>query len=291
MNKPKLRSPGRCPQSQRGAGLIETVVVLPTLFFLVLGIWQAALAFQAKSSVNYATFEAARAGSVNNASVGSIRTAFIKGMLGYYGGGQTLGELASSAAKAAADLTPAALRIEVLSPTQESFSDYASPELKAALKSGEPVIPNVGLDELNCPRDVPGCKSDPKTNASGQTLLDANLLKLRVTYGIPQAKQMPMVGRFYTWALGKLGAGAGDAFKQALIEQGRIPIVSHVVVRMQSDAIRNTAMASLPGPGNGGTPSDPGPGPEPPKLPTCPYYDPGCRGGGTPPPPEEPPCF
>jgi len=122
-------------------------------------------------------------------------------------------------------------------------------------------------------------------------LQDANLLKLRITYGIPKEKQMPLVGRFYTWALGKLGAGAGDAFKQGLIAAGRIPIVSHVVVRMQSDAIRNSAMVSSPGAGNGGTPSDPGPAPEPPELPSCPYYDTSCAGGGNPPPVEEPPCF
>jgi hypothetical protein len=256
-----------------------------TLLFLVLGMWQAALAYSAKSSVNYATFEAARAGSVHNASVTSINAAFQKAMLGYYGGGQTIAELAATAVKATADMTPAALRIEVLSPTQESFTDYASPELKAAMKATEPVIPNVGLDELTCPRDVPGCKNDPKTNASGQTLLDANLLKLRITYGIPEKKQMPMIGPFYTWALNKLGAGAGDAFKQALIEQGRIPIVSHVVVRMQSDAIRNTAMASIPGKGNDGTPADPGPPASSPALPSCPWWDPACSictdGAGT----------
>lgn len=290
----KHRVHGPRARSQRGAGLVETVVVLPTLFMLVLSMWQAALGYQAKSIVNYATFEAARAGSVSNASVSSIRVAFQKAMLGYYGGGRNASELAASAARAAADLGSTALRVEVLSPTRESFDDFNSPALKAKYKTDEPVIPNVGLDELSCPRDMPNCKHDPTTNASGQTLLDANLLKLRITYGIPPAKQMPLVGRFYTWALDKLGAGAGDTFKQGLIEAGRIPIVSHVVVRMQSDAIRNIAMVSNPGPGNNGTPSDPGPPATPPKLPTCPYYDPGCTGGGNPPNPppvEEPPCL
>jgi hypothetical protein len=35
--------------------------------------------------------------------------------------------------------------------------------------------------------------------------------------------------------------------------------VAHTVLRMQSDAIRNAAMASSPGPGNDGKPIDPGP--------------------------------
>lgn len=274
--KTDRRARSQAPWSQRGATLAEAVVVLPLLLFVVLAIMQAAMVYYAKSNLNYATYEAARAGSVNNASVTSINTAFQKALLPYYGGGRTLAELSDTAAKAASDLTNAAVRIEILSPTQESFSDYGSPKLQAAMKTNEPVIPNVGLDELACPRDVPGCKNDPRTNASGQTLLDANLLKLRITYGIPQAKQMPMVGRFYTWALGKLGAGAGDPFKQALIDAGRIPVVTHTVLRMQSDAIRNTAMVSSPGPGNDGKPVDPGLPTAGGELPDCPWWDPAC---------------
>lgn len=259
---------------QRGASLVEAIVVIPLLLFTVLAIMQAAMVFFAKSNVNYASFEAARAGSVNNASITSINLAFQKAMVPYYGGGTNADELKESAKNLAKDF---AVRVEILSPTQESFTDYNSPKLQSALKVGEPVIPNVGLDELSCPRDVPGCASDPKSNASGQTLLDANLLKLRITYGIPKAKQMPMVGRFYTWALGKMGVGAGDAFQQALIAAERIPVVTQAVVRMQSDAIKNTLMVSSPGPGNDGSPSDPGPGPVVGSLPTCPWWDPACR--------------
>ncbi len=280
-------------QSQAGAGLVEAVVVLPLFFFIVLAVMQAALVFHAKSNVNYATFEAARAGSVDHARVAAIEAAFKKAMLPYYGGGRTLGELAVAAVKVAADLSVAAVRIEILSPTQESLTDYASPALQAALETDESVIPNVGLDELVCPRDVPGCKSDPASNASGQTLSDANLLKLRITYGIPPAKQMPVVGRFYTWALDKTGAAAADPFQQALVAARRIPVVTHTVMRMQSDPIRNVAMASLPGPGNGGAPADPGLPPIEP-LPVCPIVDPTCSGGvagGGGPPIEEPPCL
>jgi hypothetical protein len=87
---------------------------------------------------------------------------------------------------------------------------------------------------------------------------------------------MPLAGRFYTWALARMGTGTGDAFMQTLIQTRRIPIVVHTTVRMQSDAIRNTAMVSSPGPGNNGNPVDPGPGPTPPPLPTCRFWDPSC---------------
>ena len=283
----KRIEPAHRSAHQRGASLVEAIVVIPLLLFIVLAIMQAAMVFYAKSNVNYASFEAARAGSVSNANATAINLAFQKAMLPYYGGGRTAGELGATALKVMTDVDGAAVRVEILSPTQESFTDYNSPKLQAAMKAGELVIPNVGLDELSCPRDVPGCASDPKSNASGQTLLDANLLKLRVTYGIPTAKQMPVVGRFYTWALGKMGVGAGDAFQQALIAAERIPVVTHAVVRMQSDAIKNTLMVSSPGPGNDGSPSDPGLPPIKP-LPECPISNPSCRGGDGPPP--EPPC-
>jgi hypothetical protein len=271
---------------QRGASLVEATVVLPLLLFITLAIMQAASVFYAKSNLNYAALEAARAGSVNNASAASIQLAFQKAMLPYYGGGRTAGELAATLAKVAADATSTVVRVEILSPTQESFSDYNSPRLQDVLKTAEPVIPNVGLDELTCPRDVPGCKSDPKGNASGQTLLDANLLKLRITYGIPERKQMPIVGTFYTWALGKMGSAGTDAFMQALIAANRIPVVTQAVVRMQSDAIKNTLMVSNPGPGNDGKPTDPGLPPVKP-LPDCPPANPTCRGSDAP--PSEPP--
>lgn len=270
----------RLRRRQSGASVAETVVVLPALLFMVLGVLQAGFVFHAKSSVNYAVHEAARAGTVSNARMAPMLAAFEKAMLGYYGGGRTAGELADALAKVTKDLGDTVVHIEILSPTRESFDDYASPKAQEALKADAPVIPSVGLDELQCPRDVPGCNKDPKTNKSGQTLSDANLLKLKVTYGIPPAKQMPLVGLFYTWALDKTGAVAGDAFAQALVKAGRIPVVAHTVMRMQSDAIRNDGMASIPGPGNDGKPGDPGTTPVG-TIPDCPLSDPTCKGASS----------
>lgn len=276
--KDRLRGPRRDfrRSRQRGAGLVESTIVFPTLIFMTLAMMQAAMVFYARSNVNYASYEAARAATVSNASAASINVAFQKALLPYYGGGRTGPELVATVKNVLKDFESAAVRVEILSPTQESFSDYNSPLLQTKWNTSAAVIPNVGVDALLCPRDVPGCNPDPNTNASGQTLLDANLLKLRITYGIPPAKQMPMVGRFYTWALGKLDVGGTDAFKSALIAAGRIPVVTDTVMRMQSDAIRNDLMVSSPGPGNNGAPTDPGPGPTQPSLPSCPWWDPSC---------------
>lgn len=258
-----------------GATMVEFVVVAPTLLLVILGMMQYATLFHAKSNLNYAAYEAARAGSVESADPVAIRTAFIRAMTGYYGGGTTNAQLAQAYARAAADIGAGAARIEILSPTRESFDDYASPALAAKLKISGRVIPNTNLAFLKCPYDNPGCSNDPANNASGQTLLDANLLKLRITYGIPESKQMPFVGRFYTYALSVLNNSDPDAYRKSLVDLGRIPVVVHTTIRMQTPAIEN-GNGSNPGAGNGGVPKDPGPGPGGTTLPPCPASDPTC---------------
>lgn len=255
--------------NSRGATIVEFIVVVPTLLMMSMAVLQAAFAFHAKSQVNHATAAAARAGSFSNAAMDSMTAAFTRGMVGYYGGGTSLWELTLTQARAASDLA-GNVRIEVLSPTTESFADYNSPTLQQQLNTGNArVIPNDNLGFIRCPRDVPGCNSDPNGNRSGQTLADANLLKIRVTYGIPQEKQMPMVGRFYTWALARMNPNDLDAFRNALVARGRIPLVAHTTVRMMSPPIEG-GNGSNPGSGNNGNPVDPGPPPAGDPLPTCP---------------------
>ncbi len=228
--------------------------MVPLLLFLILAILQFALAFHAKSQLNYATVVAARAGTMANASRAAMNVAFARAMTGYYGGGRNQSQLLQSMARAAADLAPGHVRIEVLSPTGDSFTDYNSPELQSRFNTkGARVIPNDDVGAIECPRDVPGCNPDPRKNRSGQTLADANLLQIRVTYGIPPAKQMPIVGRFFVSALGAFNPADGDAFRCALLAEGRIPLVAHTVLRMQSAAIEDHDR-SKPGTGNNGKP-------------------------------------
>jgi hypothetical protein len=111
---------------QHGASLVEAIVVFPIFIFTVLAIMQAAMVYYTKSNVNYAAFGAARAGSPHNASVASIKLAFEKAMIPDYGGGTTEAELAKTLADVVkTDLGSAAVRVEILSPTQESFADYS----------------------------------------------------------------------------------------------------------------------------------------------------------------------
>src|SRR5690606_36518662 len=67
-------------RSQHGQALVEYVIILPVLVMLIFGTIQAAFIYSAKSTLNYATFQAARLGAVNNASYEGIRRGLIRGM-------------------------------------------------------------------------------------------------------------------------------------------------------------------------------------------------------------------
>lgn len=234
---------GRRRAAQCGATLVETVLVMPAMLLLVLATVQVALLFHARSVLTFATAEAARAGALAHAEPAVMLAAVRRAMVVYYGGGRTTAELTESLLRAQLDLRAHALRIEVLSPTTQSFVDYNSPERQRFWKTAQRVIPNSALEELTCPRDRPGCAADPARNQSGQTLADANLLKIRVTYGVPAAKQMPVVGQLMVRALRWGVWREWDTFEAALLAQGRIPIVTHTVMRMQSDVFESSVVA------------------------------------------------
>ena len=278
--RPLPRPRGR----QRGAGAAEFVIVAPALLALTLAMLQTGLAYHARSIVNYASFEAARAGSVAHAGLASMRLAFARAMTSYYGGGRDLAEIADSFAAAQLDLATA-LRIEIVSPTRESFDDYYSPAAAQRLQTSARVLPSAQLGVLDCPAERANCNADPASNRSGQTLADANLLKLRVTWGLPPAKQVPLAGRFFTWALRTLDPDDEDAFRRSLVEAGRIPLVSQVTLRMQSDAIENAAI--LPRARTDGASPTPAATPLPGCAPTDPLCPPDPASTKTP--PETPP--
>ncbi|MGP1615892.1 MAG: TadE/TadG family type IV pilus assembly protein [Pollutimonas bauzanensis] len=285
ITQPQARSRRR----QRGAAMIEFAVVGPVITVLGLAIVQYGHLFFTKNHINHATFMAARAGSTGHADLGKIQTAYIRAMIPVYGGGTSSAALAESYGKAAADIA-VATRIELLNPTKESFDDWNDSKLQDSEGGGRRVIPNAGLAFRN---------PDEIRPDSGQNIQDANLIKIRVTHGYKPMTSLKFISGLYTRYLQWLDTG-GDPFYSALVRQGRIPVVSHATVQMQSDAIEPDDPVSLPGPGNGGAPSDPGipPGPTTPPpdcatasclTPTTPLDpggggDPGgCTGGNCPP--------
>ena len=64
--------------------MVEFVIILPVMLTLVLAIIQFALIYKAKLTLNYATFQSVRAGTVNNASYAEMRQAFSSNMAPLY---------------------------------------------------------------------------------------------------------------------------------------------------------------------------------------------------------------
>jgi uncharacterized membrane protein (UPF0127 family)/Flp pilus assembly protein TadG len=287
---------------QRGASMIEFAVVGPIISLLGLAVLQYGMLFFAKNQMNQASFMAARAGSMANASLNSVGKAYANALIPLYGGGLTTQELARSKALAICESTknPADLAaaealagatftaddqascnksltqggawIELLNPTKESFDDWKDDTLTQTVGNGKRVIPN---------RNLAFKDSSKIGSSSGQSLQDANVIKVRITQGyIPK---VPLMGLIYTKYLKWLDTKTDPVYTQ-LVNNGRIPVVTDVTMQMQSDAIEPDNPVSAPGMGNGGTPTNPG---DPPVVTTDP---PACGSVGctVPPKPVDP---
>jgi hypothetical protein len=218
--------------------------------------------FFAKNQVNHATFMAARAGAMDHANSATILAAYEQALAPMFGGGSNVLEVQAARQKARNDVeyglqgAPSAY-IRMLNPTAESFEDWKEPKLAVKYNTGgKRVIPNSNLSS-----------KDQRIGASsGQTIYDANLLKLRILHGYEP--KIPVARTVFVAYLKAMDPG-NDPEYTALVQAGRIPLSINVTLHMQSDAIEQTP-ESAPGAGNNGTPTNPG---DPPvsqnPLPTC----------------------
>lgn len=241
--------------AQRGAALVEFVVVGPLLTLIGLAMLQQSMMFFAKNQLNHATFMAARAGSLGHANLATVKKAYAAALVPLYGGGTNAAELAASLAKATTEVALA--DVEILNPTAESFADFGNnPELQQKYGTGSKrVIPNTGL----------GFKGTGVGGTSGQSIQDANLIKVRITHGYEP--KIPIVSTVYLAYLRAGDPGTNPRYT-ALLAAKRIPVVTNVTLQMQSDAIEGTPV-STPGTGNNGNPSNPGDPPDTGTLPDC----------------------
>lgn len=71
-------------KNETAQAMVEFVIIIPILLMMVLGIIQFALVYKAKITLNYATFQTVRAGTINNASLSAMQTAFASNMAPLY---------------------------------------------------------------------------------------------------------------------------------------------------------------------------------------------------------------
>lgn len=156
--------------------MVEFLVVIPVLILLIFGAIQIGLIYSAKTTLNYATFQAARLGAVNNATYSSLRRGLIRGLAPLYTQSDSLSDLesdieegieSSGSLRDAQGEVDGYTRIIRISPTSEQFEPSAFGEQNAD-------------DIYQIPND--NLMYRPENTVDDVSIQDANLLKIRVQY-------------------------------------------------------------------------------------------------------------
>lgn len=224
--------------------MAETLIIMIAALILLLGGIQIGLLYNAKNTLNYATFEAARSGALNHASRQAIEYGFARGMSPLYAyaepGDSMLDKVGNvkRARNRVLDEAKAAefVCIERLSPSNSAFSAHG---VKDELGRFNEVIPNDNL-----------LYRSTRDNGSGVSVQDANLLKLKITYCYPM--HVPMISTLIRRLMGTIPdpdplegwtAPNFGGFKDNCLANNRFPLTSQSIVRMQSPA-KNDSFAS-----------------------------------------------
>jgi len=233
---------------QSGQSMIEFLIITPVMLLLVFGALQFALMYHAKTALNYATFEAARAGALSNANTAIIENAFARGMAPIYTHDDTVQQVNDARDRVRGDISNGLVIFEMINPNANAFSEYGVD----LYNDGNIYIPNDNL--MYRPVDA--------TGQSGITVQDANLLKLHITYCYPL--YVPFVNQFIirlmksmpttteTWNAGIPAPGSpneaclntrsptDDQWMSSLNPdvQARFPLHAQAIVRMHSPAIQ-----------------------------------------------------
>lgn len=238
------RSIQRVPRNKRrqaGVTLVEFAIVMPFALLFILGIVQLGLLMTARQLVNTATFMAARAGSLQHAQIPKMTDAMTKALIPFYQNttiSDHLTRLTRALSTAQSDTAcglagPCFLRIEVLNPSAAVFKDYAMTE------GQQDYIPNDNLEFRSHAHHG---------TLSGLTIQDANVLKIKATYGYEL--KVPLMKTVFGAIMCGIDSGI-DAFGRAsdqigngsdckdFYARGRVPLVSYATVQMQTAAYPN----------------------------------------------------
>lgn len=211
---PFKRAPLAHKLCQKGASMVETILVMPVIMLVGAGILHVALVAQAKSNLEYASLMAARIASstpnfgLEAGGLGALETEIRKRMLASDPRNEEYSGL---------------VRVCILRPNQAAFDDFGV----GNLIPGSQAIPNDNLPFLS--KDVGG--------SSGMTVQDANLLHLRVAYRFDS--NVPFMNTFQVG--GGQGAFMGGHAESRTPGRGTnsIWIQSDAVVVMQTPAALN----------------------------------------------------
>lgn len=236
----------RRPGNQSGQAMVETTIILAVMLLLILGAIQFALIYRAKVTLNYATFEATRAGALNYGSRRAVEFALARGLAPIYTAirpGESMldkvDKVKDARDKVMEEIDGAAggdyVCIQRLNPTDEAFTAHGITDPTGTFSG--PIIPNDNL-----------IYRSTETSGSQVSIQDANLLKIKVTYC------HRMIVPFISQLVKNLMLGAADPedvppdwttpalsnFKRSCFADNRFPIEAISIVRMQTPAFNDS---------------------------------------------------
>lgn len=207
---------------ERGAAAVESLIALPIVIILMMGAAEWARVYEAKTTLDHAAVQGARAGAVDHAQPSAIQQGIARGMLPFYA--PRSGNLIQTQAELVATLGTQS-RLRILNPTPETFDDFGLTE------NGRRVLPNSDLKN----------RSTAIGASSGLNIQDANLLKVETTWGVEL--RMPFIRQVISF-IGQ-GTTTPGSFEHQLYRNGMIPVSATTLVRMQSEAWENSLMVSI----------------------------------------------
>ncbi|HUG59187.1 MAG TPA: TadE/TadG family type IV pilus assembly protein [Candidimonas sp.] len=223
--------PVRRLASQTGTGIIEFSIAAVPVLLLGLGSIELGQWLFHKQAVSLALLEAGRAAITSHAKPAVIEAAFEQALLPLFATSQSSGaqqRLYSALQQRSQSTGTAPWRIEILSPTPQAFMDFSDSSLAIARETGLAAINNNYLAEQDQRNRNRGNGLGP---LSGQSILQANTLVLRVTY-LHEPVLPGMKGLLRM--LGNEDAGYGQ---HAMARGGYLPLVQEIMLTMQSHPV------------------------------------------------------
>ncbi|WP_276487544.1 TadE/TadG family type IV pilus assembly protein [Ectopseudomonas mendocina] len=152
-------------RTEHGQAMVEFLIIIPVLIILIFGAVQAALIYSAKNGLNYATFQAARIGSMNSAQYTDMRRGLLRGMYPMFSQFPENERMERTALE-----VDNFVLITRVSPSTAMFANYEE-DHEDLLGDGETRLAIRNSNLMHHQND-----------GSGLSLQDANLLKIRVQY-------------------------------------------------------------------------------------------------------------
>ncbi|WP_066634309.1 hypothetical protein [Bordetella sp. H567] len=228
----------RPPSRQRGGGTAAfAIAAVPLLFCALLAI-EGARWHITRQALHLALLEAARAGATAHGRPAAIEQAFETALLPLF---HPPGPHKSPRARMRASFLAVTQqtgappwRIDVLSPTAGAYADFGDTTLRVAGARGLPAISNDYQAEQHLRRRRMGWPGG-RGPRSGQTIFEANTLRLRLAYAHP-----PMVPGVRT-LLRRLASVAGG--RDPAARAGMLRIAMELDLPMQSHPVQWSAAA------------------------------------------------